>query len=375
MPRKKVETEVIDDEQALEAPDAPSATEPPPNPPPPEESPRPRRARAPKKAEPPGEATVIAAASAELPPKPPPRARAAPVLTIEAGGSVETPEDQAEQVWHEIRNALRTRKILTGTLGGMERGDNGSVIAVADYKGLRVAIPLAEMMINLTEDGGQRGEMLLRQSKILGNSLGAEIDFIVKGADTKTRSVVASRKDAMLKKRKLFYFDAELSKLPRVHEGRIVQARVIAVAEKVVRVEIFGAECAILARDLSYDWIGDARDYYHVGDETLVRVLEVKGDSPEGLRVRADVKSVADNAARDNLEKCKVQGKYAGKVTDVRRGSVFLRLGLGVNAIAHTCYDNRMPGKKDDVSFVVTHLDRERNVAMGIITRIIKQNL
>ena len=59
----------------------------------------------------------------------------------------------------------------------------------------------------------------------------------------------------------------------------------------------------------------------------------------------------------------------------MRRGSVFLRLGLGVNAIAHTCYDNRMPGKKDDVSFVVTHLDLERNIAMGIITRIIKQNI
>ena len=373
MPRKKAETEVIEDEQALEPVEEAPVAEAPPVPPPAEEPPRPRRARAPKKAEPPGETAVV---PPELPPpKPPPRTRA--VLTIEAGGSIETPEDQAEQVWHEIRNALRTRKILTGSLGGMERGDSGSVIAVADYKGLRVAIPLSEMMIDLAEDGGRRGEMPLRQSKILGNALGAEIDFIVKGADTKTRSVVASRRDAMLKKRKLFYFDfdAKISKLPRVYEGRIVQARVVAVAEKVVRVEIFGAECAVLARDLSYDWIGDARDYYHVGDEILVKILEVRGDSPEDLRVRADVRSIAENAARDNLEKCKVQGKYAGKVTDVRRGSVFLRLGIGVNAIAHTCYDNRMPGKKDDVSFVVTHLDRERNVAMGIITRIIKQNI
>jgi len=383
MPRKKAEEpDVIEDDQAMEHPPdaAPAAEVAPPGPSPPEEPPRPRRARAPKKAEPPGEAAVAATASAGLPreepPLRPPRrtaARDAPVLTIEAGGSVETSEDRAEQVWHEIRNALRTKKILTGTLGGMERGDNGSVIAVADYKGLRVAIPLGEMMINLTEDGGQHGEMLLRQSKILGNSLGAEIDFIVKGADTKTRSVVASRKDAMLKKRLLFYFSA--AGQPRVHEGRVVQARVIAVAEKVVRVEIFGVECAILARDLRYDWIGDARDHYYVGDEILVRVLEIQRDSVEALRVRADVKSVAVGDTRDNLQKCKVQGKYAGTVTDVRRGSVFLRLNVGVNAIAHSCYDNRQPGKKDDVSFVVTHLDQERNVAMGIITRIIKQNL
>ncbi len=46
----------------------------------------------------------------------------------------------------------------------------------------------------------------------------------------------------------------------RVYEGRIVQARVIAVAEKVVRVEVFGVETSILARDLAWDWIGDAHE-------------------------------------------------------------------------------------------------------------------
>ena len=52
----------------------------------------------------------------------------------------------------------------------------------------------------------------------------------------------------------------------RVCEDRIVQARVIAVAEKVVRVEIFGVECSILARDLSWDWLGDANERFHIGD-------------------------------------------------------------------------------------------------------------
>lgn len=47
----------------------------------------------------------------------------------------------------------------------------------------------------------------------------------------------------------------------------------------------------------------------------------------------------------------------------------------GVNAVAHSCYDRRTPGKKDDVSFVVTKLDEERSIAVGIITRIIRQNL
>ena len=47
----------------------------------------------------------------------------------------------------------------------------------------------------------------------------------------------------------------------------------------------------------------------------------------------------------------------------------------GANAVAHSCFDYRTPGKGDDVGFVVTAIDEERCVASGIITRIIRQNL
>ena len=218
-------------------------------------------------------------------------------------------------------------------------------------------------------------DLMLRQNKILGNMLGADIDFVVRGIDSKTRSVVASRREAMMRKRQTFYFDLDPDGMYRVYEGRIVQARVIAVAEKVVRVEVFGVECSILARDLAWDWIGDAHERFAVGDEVLVRILSVRRNSLEDLGIRADIKSTSENTDRDNLQKCRIQGKYAGKVTDVHKGVVYVRLANGVNAVAHSCYDYRMPGKKDDVSFAVTRLDMERGVAVGIITRIIRQNL
>ncbi len=110
------------------------------------------------------------------------------------------------------------------------------------------------MMINLLQDAEHDyGELALRQNKVLNNMLGCEMDFIVKGLDSKTRSIVASRKEAMLKKRQIFYLDKDPSGTAKIHEDRVVQARVIAVAEKVVRAEIFGVETSILARDLSFD--------------------------------------------------------------------------------------------------------------------------
>ena len=184
-------------------------------------------------------------------------------------------------------------------------------ITIVDYKGFRIVIPLKEMMINVgrSPSGQEYAEFMLRQNKILGNMLGAEIDFIVKGIDSKTRSVVASRKEAMLRKRQTFYLDTDAAGMYRIYEGRIAQARVIAVAEKVIRVEVFGVECSIMARDLAWEWIGDAHERFSVGDQVLVHILNVR---------------------RDSL---------------------------------------------NDVCFAVNRIDEERGVTVGIITRIIRQNL
>lgn len=311
------------------------------------------------------------------PPKRTERKKPAPILTIDARAEAETQENIEDTIWHEIHNAYRTRKILTGNLGGIEQTENGKTLAIVEYKGFRIIIPLKEMMINLGQSasGTEYEDLMRRQNKILGNMLGAEIDFMVKGIDSKTRSAVASRKEAMLKKRQLFYLHTDAAGMYRIYEGRVVQGRVIAVAEKVIRVEVFGAECSIMARDLSWDWIGDAHERFSVGDQILVRILSVKRGGLEDISIKADVKSVSENTNHENLKKCRVQSKYAGKVTDVHKGVVYVRLTNGINAVAHSCYDRRMPGKKDDVSFAVTRIDEERGVAVGIITRIIKQNL
>lgn len=300
-----------------------------------------------------------------------------PILTLEVDSEVTTEVHEMDAAWHEIQTSYRTRRILTGMLGGVEETELGKTLAIVDYKGFRVVIPLKEMLVKLEKNlnGAAYTDMIRRQNKLLSNMLGCEIDFIVKGVDAKTRTVVASRKEAMLKKRQVFYMNKDASGSYRIYDGRTVQARVIAVAEKAVRIEAFGVECSIMARDLSWDWIGDANERFSVGDEILVRILEVNRDNIEDLSIKADVKSVSENTNRTYLKQCRVQSKYAGKVTDVHKGVVYVRLNNGANAIAHTCLDRRTPGKKDDVSFAVTHIDEERGVAGGIITRIIKQHL
>ena len=299
------------------------------------------------------------------------------VLTIDAHSEVQTQEDLDDITWHEIQNAYRTRRILTGTLDGIERTDSGLTLAVVSYKGFRVAIPMKEMMLHTgpIPEGVEHAEWMGQLQRILSSRLGSELDFVVKGIENRSRSIVASRREAMLRKRRTFYMEANVLGEHMIYEGRVVQARVVAVAEKMIRVEVFGVECSIVARGLSWLWIGSAREHFSVGDRILVRVLKIDRTDVENLSIQVDARSVLGIDNGENLKKCQPQSRYAGRVTDVRKGVIFIRLNNGVNAIAHSCYDLRTPGKKDDVSFAVTHLDEEQGVAVGIITRIIKQNL
>ena len=123
------------------------------------------------------------------------------ILTVDTDGQTRPPREQEDVNWHELTNAFRTRKVLSGMLGGIEKLEGGWVVAVIQYKGYRVIIPMEEMMINLEGDGRENADIINRQTRLANNMLGAELDFIVRDMDQKTRSIVASRKEAMLRKR------------------------------------------------------------------------------------------------------------------------------------------------------------------------------
>lgn len=156
------------------------------------------------------------------------------ILTVDAKDRIETEEERREVIWHEIKTSHIAGRILTGTLDGVEQTPSGRTIVVVDYKGYRIAIPLKEMMLysGPVPYGAKYKPFMERMNSILATMLTAEIDFIVRGLDNTARSVVASRKAAMLRKRQTFYLDTNEDGVPMIYEGRVVQARVIGVAEK-----------------------------------------------------------------------------------------------------------------------------------------------
>ena len=298
------------------------------------------------------------------------------ILSIDEESKVQSAEDKEAYLWMELRNSLRTKRPLTGILGGVERTPNGLPLAIVYYKDKRIVIPASEMNINLEEHAGStEREMNNRYAQILSWMMGAEIEFTVSGLDKRSGTVVASRRDAMLRKQRHFFLTPGRNGQPLVQEGATAEARVIAVSEGVVRVEVFGVEAPVYARDVAWEWVDDCNDYYDIGDRVLVKIMSIDRGDPRNIRMTASIRETIPNPARENIKKCVVQGKYIGKVSDVDRNAIYVRLNVGVNAIALAVHDRRTPCRKDDVSFVVTRIDEDAGIAIGIITRIIKQYL
>ena len=76
-----------------------------------------------------------------------PRAAYEGVLTIDVDAQVESMEEQEDARWHQLLNAHRTRKVLTGQLGGIEKLESGWMVAVTYYNGFRIIIPMNVTLI------------------------------------------------------------------------------------------------------------------------------------------------------------------------------------------------------------------------------------
>ncbi len=287
----------------------------------------------------------------------------------------EQENDKFETLWNELVTCYRSRRIIPVIVTGIERTQLEGNVVVTYYKDQRILVPMTEMMINLSEERGDGYTLAERLERVCNTMLGAEIDVLIKGMDKKSESIVASRQEAMVRKKEKFYLTPLSDGLPQVREGRIAEARIIGVTALVARVEVFGVETTLAASELSWDWLPNVSDKFHVGDKLNVIIKEIKGDTLETLRIVADAKSITKNESLENLSKCSVQNKYIGEITNVRNGVAYLRLKVGVNAIAHTNYDRRVPAKGDIVSFVITRINPEYGNVTGIITKIIKQSI
>lgn len=186
---------------------------------------------------------------------------------------------------------MKSHRIITGTIAGIERMDENTDLAYAVvYHGaFKVIIPASEMF-EFDEETADH-----YRSAILSRRLGAEIDYVVKGIDLDAGVAAGSRLDAMRQRRRAYYLDTDRNGNRQLEVGDIAEARVVSVIRSGAFVELFGIEQFIPLEELSYlRWV-DATMHFRVGGKVLVKVLELDRSDRNHIKIKLSVKQAGED--------------------------------------------------------------------------------
>lgn len=293
--------------------------------------------------------------------------RGVQVVSIDGHRTVETQEDKDRNDLLDLLESLRTGRILSGTIQGIERASDNQSLAIIYHGAFKVVIP-AEQAVEPPEDYRDQSPADVFHY-LLTKRLGAEVDYIVKGIDQEANVAVASRLEAMKAKRKKYYFGTDRDGNHILYPGQCAEARVVSVIRAGIFVDLFGLEIYIPLRELSYQRMMDASGYFRPGQRILVRVLDVDRTDRNNIKASASVKQATENPYEKALQRYTVDNRYVGTVSMVDTNGVFVALDGGVDCLCS--YPKRCrPPRGARVTVRILGINRESNRIWGAITHI-----
>lgn len=291
------------------------------------------------------------------------------VLSIDEHRTVETEADKARNDLLDLIESMKTQKILTGTIQGVEQPeDNPSRSLAVIYHGdFKVIIPAEEAVLPPEDNRGRSQEDVMHYT--LTKRLGAEVDYIVKGIDPQSGVAVASRLEAMAAKRKEYYFGTDRDGNNILYEGVCAEARIVSVIRAGIFVDLFGLEIYIPLRELSYQRLLDASSQFQPGQRVLVKILSIDRSDRNHIKASASVKQAGENPYEKALRRFSVGNRYVGTVSIVDTTGVFVALDGGVDCLCS--YPKRgRPPRGARVTVRILGLNMESNRIWGAITHI-----
>lgn len=294
------------------------------------------------------------------------RASNAPVLAIGDRLTVETAAEKARSDLLDLVESMKTQRILTGTIQGVEQAGSRS-LAVLYHGDFKIIIPADQAVLLVEDRQGRSPEEIL--SDTLNKRLGAEIDYIIKGIDQESGIAVGSRLEAMEIKRRQYYFGRDRDGNNLIYEGVCAEARIVSVIRAGIFVDLFGLEVYIPLRELSYQRLLDAGVQYQTGQRVLVKILKLDRSDRNHIQVTASVKQAGENPYEKALKRYSVGNRYVGTVSMVDTTGVFVALDGGIDCLCS--YPKRgRPPRGSRVTVRILGINHESNRIWGAITHI-----
>lgn len=222
----------------------------------------------------------------------------------------------------------------------------------------------------------------------LQSRLGAEVDFIVDqlpdDGDLDNNFVVGgSRSEAMRRKRIQFWYGTTSTGAPYVNEDELAAARIVAVSRAAVRIELYGVECTIPARELSWSMIQDAREdpRFEAGKLLMVRITKITRNQEKDYAVsfQASVKRAEPDRRIAAMQVYTVGFVTEGYIRyiepprqDHPNGRVFVELEQGVQCMCPMLSGSIPPLPGAKVRVRITNRNEERHFLFATIERVVE---
>lgn len=286
-----------------------------------------------------------------------------------------------------LKGARQTMKLLTAMLERIEYNENmedagTAVTAVVQYNGFRILIPAREIGIEVDEELTHQEKVSIYR-KYINPMLGANIDFVIMKVDDKNNIAVGSRRIAMaIKKKKIYQNRSRAGKKTQAEwatENSIpVKATVMAVAGSTVRIEVFGIETKVLARDADWIYTANLSDIFCPGDviKCIIKSITVNPEDKNDIKITASIREAYPNRQIENATTFQEGSICIGEVTGVNVKGYYILLGdrkTGITGFCETVRDTEIPAVGDKVSCQIKSVSAKDGYAYVNILRIVQK--
>lgn len=259
-----------------------------------------------------------------------------------------TPAEQAE--WDNIYASFRSGSLMRGRIVGIENMPQPEVeinseISDEEVTNMPCMIVLPYRVKILIPEPFFWWQGEERESFVLNNMAGANVDFVIIAVDRVGGCAIASRTMALSRRR------WEAKEIAHVEEGSIVDCDVLSVGPSRLTLSCYGYDETLTQIGLSYSYLGDLRDTYRPGQILHAKVLSL---ADEHLEV--SVKAAAPNPYDGVRQRHPPGSIRMASITSKYAGGVFVRLDDGCTAVCryarHFSDDQFQPGDTVKVEIV-----------------------
>ena len=267
------------------------------------------------------------------------------VVYIDGGDKFNNKPEPEEIAYQRLKASMdpKVQSIFTGNIVGRRdlEAENGKTVSYAlvwtnagveGYKGRTIMISYSDLFI----PNGTQSSLKVSPGNYIDSIIGAEIDFTILDMLTdengREKYIIGSRKRASLRKIATFWEGKQNDKYI-LEEGSIVEARVVTVAPRGIRVEIFGIEFFIPSKELSYGAISNCTEKFEVGTKIKVLIMSIERKLNGTIYAQLSHKRTKPNEIANFMADYAVGDEVNGVTTNVvyddKKGETLIYVTIG----------------------------------------------